>query len=362
MKKTLSMLGTVLILLLILDLGVTGLLHWARESGRLGSLVNYFEYGRSVPGKLEQWAANRSQPGNLYEAAWRSDILALSAKYATEQSAAADIVVRGYGMSFVNNILRKAQEIDPRLTLDLHSGPGAPPNFTYALFLDDAQYRQHGDVAVLGVLSSAVPAMAALSNRTWVFEQPAPFTYPVFDLAGDGLARAEPVVNSVHAELTIDAQPKLQAAWSQQLVEEDGFYTPLTFGAPWLDISPFARLVRRTLAINHIEQTKREILAGAYPYEEVLRRMIVGFSDTARADGQIPVVMLVQSRDPADADLLAIAKPVLERDNIPYLATAELFDPRDGSGFLNDGHYRPEVDRQFGRAFLQLLERLGVRE
>lgn len=57
--------------------------------------------------------------------------------------------------------------------------------------------RRKDDVAVLGILSSSVPALAALSNRTWMFEQPAPFTYPVFrpDAQG-GLKRIDPLVRS----------------------------------------------------------------------------------------------------------------------------------------------------------------------
>jgi hypothetical protein len=319
------------------------------------------QYGRSVPGKLAQWEADPDRRGNLYDVAWRSEAVSdSSAEFAKDQGVSGP-VVRSYGMSFVGNILTQAQAVEPNLVLDLHAGPGAPPNFTYALFLDDAQNRQPGDFAVFGILSSAIPALAALSNRTWVFEQPAPFTYPVFHPAGDGLRQIKPLINSATAERALRTQPDAKAAWARQLAEEDLFYFPITFSATWLDYSPFARLVRRSLAKGHIERTKAKILSGPYPYAEVLRRMIADFAQTARRDGQIPIIVLIQSRAGGDADVLEIAKPVLERDNIPYFATAEQFDPGDPSGFLGDGHYRPEIDRRFGEAFVDLIDTLKMR-
>ena len=360
MKKTLIMMGLTLVLLVLLDLAVAGGLGWAETHGKLSSLVRYFDYGRSVPGKLAQWEASPGRPGNLYDVAWRSKIVSDSGVSFAEAPVPEGPVVRSYGMSFVRNILHQAQEVDPELVVDMHDGPGAPPNFTYALFLDDAANRRPGDFAVLGILSSAIPALGALSNRTWVFEQPAPLTYPVFHPDGDGLRRVDPLIDSAAAQRALRNDPAAAAAWAQQLAQEDLFYAPVTFGAAWLDYSPFARLIRRALAKSHIARKKDEILSGAYPYSEVLRRMIAGFAQTARQEGQIPIVVLIQSRE--GEDVLEIAKPVLERDAIPYFATAEHFDPGDPSGFLGDGHYRPDIDRAFGAAFVDLIARLKVSE
>lgn len=360
MKKTFSMLFLTLLLLAFLDAGVAGVLGWADARGKLGSLVRYFEYGRSVPGKLAQWEAQPDVSRNLYDVAWRSELVSLSAAKLAKDHTTSGPVVRSYGMSFVNNILEHAQAVEPKLKVDSHAGPGAPPNYTYALFLDDAQNRRFGDFAVFGILSSAVPALAAMSNRTWMFEQPAPFTYPVFHPVGNNLRREEPLVNSPAVERALRTQPDAQAAWVRQLVEEDLFYSPITFGAPWFDHSPFARLVRRSLAKSHMARVETQIFSGSYPYAEVLRRMIANFAEIARSDGQIPIIMLIQSRERGDADVFAIAKPILERDNIPYLATAEHFDPQNSLGFLGDGHYRPEIDRRFGEAFVNLIESLKM--
>lgn len=361
MRKTLTVLSLTLVFLALMDIGVAQVLGWAERSGRLGSLVQYFEYGRSVPGKLAKWEKNPGTPGNLYDVAWRRGSIEASRAAFRAEPADTLPVIRSYGMSFVNNILRKAVEIEPDLIWDAHAGPGAPPNFTYSLFEQDRDNRRERDIVIFGILSSAVPAMAALSNRTWAFEQPAPFTYPIYWPEGDGLRRVEPLVSSAAEQRALSENPAAQTAWRAQLRQEDHFFALQTFGLPMLDASPFARLVRRALAISHIERTHADILQGGdYPYAEVLRRMISAFARQARTDGQTPVVMLIQSRDPRDPNLLAVTRPVLDEENIPYLATAEYFDPKDPSGFLRDGHYRPRVDRMFAERFIDLIHRTGL--
>src|SRR6056297_2601459 len=340
MKQQAKILALTLLMVIALDAAVAGVLAVAERQGRLGSLVQYFEYGRSVPGKIDRWRERPGIPGNLLEVAWRDDILATSREgFAAEQG---DPVVRSYGMSFVDQILQAAQEQEPGLTLDLHAGPSAPPNFTYALFQDDAANRRAGDLVVLGILSSSVSGMAALSNRTWVFEQPAPFTYPIYE----------------HEE-ALQSDPEAAAAWKRQLREDDRFYSPVTFAATWLDHSPFLRLVRRASAVDMLDGRSRAILAkpssGGFPYRETLRRMVTAFADRARADGQHPVVFLIQSRDPADPDLRVLLRDVLTTHDIPFLATADHYDIRNPVGFLDDGHYTDSVNLSFARQFNTLF-------
>lgn len=353
MKRTVSVFALIVLFVGLLDGVVAVTLNWAERTGRLGSLVQYFEYGRSVPGKLERWQEAPGTPGNLFDVAWRDEITAQSAAAFADEPGGP--VMRSYGMSFVNRILAQAVELNPDLVWDGHSGPGAPPNFTYAVFEDDRANRRAGDIAVLGILSSALPAMAALSNRTWAFEQPAPFTYPRYGLNGDGLSRTEPVVTSAAQQRGLSAQQA--RAWEAQLADHDAFYAWTTFGASWLDVSPFARLVRRTLAKSHVDGVKADVFSeAAYPTTEVLRRMVTGFAQTARTDNQRPIVMLIQSRDARDPDLLELLRPVLEADDIPYLATIEHANPRDPSAFLSDGHYTHAVDRRFAEAFLEVIQ------
>lgn len=358
MRKTLTIACLTVLALLALDGVVNATLAWADRTGRLGSLVYFFEYGRSVPGKLARWEDRPDMVGNLYDIGWRADTVAHSTTSFKKEPGDKGSVIRGYGMSFTLNIREQAIGLRPNLTWDSHAGPAGPPNFTYALFQDDRANRRAGDVALLGILSSVVPTMAAMSNQTRVFEQPAPLTYPIYRPDdGDGLIRIDPLVTSPRMHRALAWNPQAQAAWHNQLAREDAYYSPVTFGLTWLDASPFARLVRRALAQAHIADTTAHILKGTqYPYTTVLPRMIRDFAQSARADGQIPVILLVQTNKRFDPDVLAIAKPVLDAEQIPYLATAELFDPQDLSGFLGDGHYTPEVDRMFAKRLLEIID------
>jgi hypothetical protein len=357
MRQQLKIIFLTILALLAMD-AVVG----AAIEAKGGGLARYFDYGRSVPGKLDNWVTRSGVEGNLFDVAWREEMMAQSA----EEFAAEDPgqpVVRGYGMSFANQIIRAAQVLDPDLEVDLHAGPAASPNFTYAVFNEDRANRRPGDVAVLGVLSSSVAAMASMSNRTWNFEQPAPFTYPIYWPDADGLRAVEPLVNRAAAERAAMTDPALSAAWQAQMVKEDLFYSPYAFAAPWLDRSPFARQVRRALAVGDIRKRAAAILAkdGPYPYAEVLRRMIHDFVATARADGQTPVVFLIQGRYLGDPDLLAIAGPTLAALKAPYLATAELVDPQIPTNFELDGHYNAAANLIFAKAFADIMTKGDAR-
>ena len=354
MRPALSVLLATLAALVLLDLAVAAALATVAPAG----LVRFFDYGRSVPGKIAEWAADPKAPYNLYDVAWRDDLVARSAQgFAAEDPAVP--VVRGYGMSFSNRILTAARARRPGMALDLMAGPGASPNFAYALYLDDRANRRPGDIVVLGLLSYAVPGMAALSNRTWAFEQPAPCTYPIFrpDPAGPGLLRTEPLVRTLADERRTGTDPAFAAAWRAQLAREDAFYGPVAFAWPWLDRSPLIRLVRRSLAVRGIARRQAAFIADpddpALPYGETLRRMVAEFGRTARADGERPVVLLIEARG-GKPDLKALLAPTLVAGGIAYLATSDLQSPDDPQAFLPDGHYRPGIDDGFARALLAL--------
>ena len=362
MPKLLKTLLATLICLVLLDVAVAGLLtSLAGYGGPVAKLEGFFDYGRSVPGKLREWVVKPKLRGNLFDAGWRSDILrASAARFATEDPSTPEC--RAYSMSFVNHIMRAAHKLDPGLQLDLHAGPAAPPNFTYALFLDDRPNRRPGDIVVFGILSSSVPALAALSNRTWMFEQPAPFTYPIFLPASNGgLKRIEPLVETADDERAIlrDAASPEARAWQHQVQGSDLFYLPEGFALPGLDVSPFVRLVRRSLAVKAIAAETARVLAdaegGPLPYGVILRRMVRSFARIAREDSQTPVVVLVQTH--GGADLRTLLAETLKADHIPYLATADLQDPNDPGAYVPDGHYKPGLDTRFAAAFLKLIDK-----
>ena len=345
--------------LIALDASVAVVLMWSERTQRLGSLVTYFDYGRSVPGKIERWQNGAVTRGNLLEVAWLDREVSKSQVHFQSAPATQTPTVRTYGMSFVDNISQAAKDARPELVVDRHSGPGAPPNFTFAFFQKDKGNRKSGDVAVLGILSSSVHAMAALSNRSWAYEQPAPFTYPIFTPApnGQGLTSIDPVIATYADQLALPNDPRLAAAWYDQLAADDHHYSRATYGFVWLDHSPFLRLVRRSLAKSVLARSKADVLEnGTFPYGEVLHRMVRIFATEARAEGLHPIVILVQTRRPGDPDLAALLSPKLRAEGIPYLSTSEFADPKDPSLFRPDGHYTAKIDALFGAQLLRLID------
>lgn len=361
MKRHLAVPGMVLIFLFLIDLAMATLLGLARDHGTLPSLQRYFDYGLSVPAKLDRWIADPDLPENLFDVAWIPDTMARSEQlFATDDPAPG--ALRGYGMSFLAQMMQAAADQDPALRIDLHGGPAAPPNFAYALFLNDRPNRRAGDATVLAILSSSLPGMAALSNRSWAFEQPAPATYPVFWPDGRGGLRAvEPLVRSASQERNLRSDPAASLAWRNQLAQEDAFYSPITFGLPLMDRSPLLRLIRRSWAVQMIDDRKAAMVDGDrdYPLVDALRTMVSEFSRIAREDGQIPIVYLIQGRDGRDADLLQMLEPVLREQQIPYLATETLADPRDPLHYTADGHFTASTNQILAEAFRQLLSDAG---
>ena len=322
-------------------------------------LQAFFDHGRSVPGKIALWQAEPAgESGNLLGAAWLPPMMAQSRDHFLAGGEVGP-VIRSYGMSFSQELLDAARQADPLLVVDGHAGPAAPPNFVHAAFLDDRANRNPGDIVVIGLLSSSVPGMAAFSNRTWAFEQPAPFTYPVFRPDGPGgLVRTDPVLTDM-ADLD---DPASVAAFDAQLRAEDGMWTRAAFALPQLDASPLARLLRRAVAKSAL--AGREAAVARDPqarWAETLRLMLLDVARITREDGQLPVILLIQARGDTRFALRETLGPLLEAEGIGYLATETLAHPADGRGFLPDGHFTPEVNAALAQALLDLPELAGLR-
>lgn len=341
-----------ILLLAGIDVVVVGALFVADRQGKLTSLVRFFDYGRSVPGKHAVWMDTLGRADNPMEASWIDDVLAAEMTRPATSDDQPPLTIRSYGMSFSANIMRAALNMDQTLNWDMHVAPAASPNFTYYAAQKDRPNRDAGDVAVMTFLSSSVPGMASLSNRTWNPEQPMPFTYPIYRAEGGELLATPPIVNSLSDEMN----PAFRESWDRQLRSEDANYLRVSFALPILDASPFFRLARRAFSSRAETKAKQVMLSeGAFPIAETLQLMAVEFAQTAREDGQLPILFLIQGRNPQDVRLLDMLKPTLDAHSIPYMATVEHVDPSNPAHFRSDGHYAYVKDDIFAAAFLELI-------
>jgi len=352
MSKPLRTMALTLLALCVMDVTVALVLSTVAPS----SLRRYFDYGRSVPGKLAEWEAHPNAPYNLMAVAWPDVQLAQSAERATRRDVEADSApqVHSYGMSFTQRMIVALHKTHPDMPVQELNGPGIPPNFSYALFLDDRPNRRPGDVVLLGILSSSLRGMGSYSNRVWAFEQPAPLTYPVFRPDGNSLKRDDPAVRT----LADERDPAKHAAFMAQISRQDAMHRESAFAWPVLDHSPLMRLIRRSVALGDLRERTAELLrtpnGPLYAWGKALPMMVADFVRICREDGQVPVVMLIQSKNPADVDLQALLSPTLAASQVPTISSAELIDLHDPASFQDDGHYTPAMDARLAAHALQL--------
>src|SRR5271157_1223059 len=101
-----------------------------------GRLVVYFDYGRSIEGKIRRLVGPTDETsGPLANAGWiDGDDIAKQPDRASRSDA---MLVSVYGMSFSSQVGTTMAELDPRITPRLFGGPAAPPNHSYASYQRD---------------------------------------------------------------------------------------------------------------------------------------------------------------------------------------------------------------------------------
>ena len=96
-----------------------------------GKLAQYFDYGRSIAGKLARLVGStdaRSAP--IVVAGW----IDRECRHTPSPSPPGRIGVTVYGMSFTEHIANQLEQLDPTLAISTYGGPAAPANHSYACF------------------------------------------------------------------------------------------------------------------------------------------------------------------------------------------------------------------------------------
>lgn len=306
------------------------------------SLTQYFEYGRSVEGKLQRMVRPTDAESHpVVPAGWL-----VPGAPPRPPAPEGKLVVDVYGMSFALHIADALVELDPRFVVDPIGGPSAPPNFTYAAF-EKHLPQSRGDVLVWAILSSSVPYLETLTFQTAGFEQPFPYTYPRYDAVDGELTRVDPAITSLAQMRTALAGPVLWEGWVEQLSAHDPYYSPLTFNAGPLDALASVRLARRAYRRRHLTQQRARVhdrtgfRRDALP-AKVLPVLARTFARRARENDRVPVVLLVHDQG-FSTHLYELMGAMLEAESIPYFSTHERVSPDDALQFIADGHFQPKL-------------------
>lgn len=324
-----------------------------------GPLNSYFEYGRSVEGKLLRMLGPTDEASSpLAQAGWLDPELWKKLKAPVSRPPGKELLVAIYGMSFSNHVGTAMEAMDSRLAIRAIAGPAAPPNYSFAAYNLD-QGRHQADIVVLGLLASSVKAIRTLNGMTWQFEGPAPYTYPRYVLEDGKLKAIWPNSLSL-AQFRAAFQNKQQwDALLTQMREHDQFFNSFLFKHNWLDNSVIVRMIRRAWAQRHQMTISSQIYSPAGFNAEldipVLRAIVSDFAVTAKRDGKLPIVLVLNDRGYED-HLFQALKPTLESASIPYVSTHNIAPASDVRNFVPDGHFTESANQLIAKAMLKLID------
>lgn len=348
----------IIICLLVIDFAVNFLFPYPSDP-RITSpsqINRYFNYGRSIEGKLSQMLGTTDESSSaIAQAGWLDPELWKKLNLPTHP-ANSGVLVAVYGMSFSNHVADAMKEIDPKITLRMIAAPAAPANYAFAAYNKD-RGRHNADVVMLGVLASSVKGLRAMNGMTWQFEGPAPYTYPKYFLEDGKLKQISPTITSL-AELRAAFKNKQQwDAYTTQLRHNDEFFTEFLFSG-FGDNSAIVRLIRRAWAQRHQKAVEDQIhsVNGFDTSVDipVLAAIVTEFAASAKLDGKMPIVLLFNDRGYSD-DLFRALEPTLTSASIPYVSTHNIAPASNLSNFIADGHFVLSANKEIAKAALKLV-------
>jgi hypothetical protein len=323
-----------------------------------GALNLYFDYGRSLEGKvIRQVGPTNDTSAPIARAGWLDNHLGDGEP--TQPKPGSDLLIAVYGMSFSNDVGHTLTQLDPRITLRSIAGPAAPPNHSFAAYQLD-HHKHQAKVVVLGILASSVKGLGAMSGMTWGAEVPAPFTFPQYSIENGKLNAVEPTIRSLDQLRAATHNPQEWNQFVNQLQQQDEFFDAFSFNQNWLDASAIARMIRRSWTQTHKTQITSQIhdRHGFNPNWEqipVLKLMVTSFAETARQDGALPIVLLINDQGYED-HLYQLLHQTLDSNAIAYISTHTTAPATDKTNFLADGHFTDQANKRIAQ---QLLDQIN---
>jgi hypothetical protein len=346
--------------LAILDVAVQRAFPMPADANRLpGKLAQYFDYGRSIQGKLARLVGPtdaRSAP--IVVSGW----IDRECRHVPAPVLPGRIGVTVYGMSFSEHIARQLEQLDPTLAISNYGGPAAPANHSYACFQSvNATGSDPNRIQIIGVLASSVARLLTLGGLTTSFEAPEPFTYPRYRLMAGRLVAEQPLVRSSQ-DLR---EPVTMAAYRTQLAADDAFFDPWQMSQSWADHSVVLCMLRRGYAQAELALRTRRLVNNGKDFVDspdvgpTLSAILLQFASTARAQGKLPIVILFQDRGTGTDSLYRLVGPALEEGGVPFVSSHGIAPVNDPRNFIPDGHVTPAVDRLIAQQTLEAIRRYG---
>jgi len=319
----------------------------------------YFEYGRSVEGKLDKMtglASVQSRPILGYGWLQKKSYESLPDRANQNQT-----LVAVYGMSHTKLLGEAVAHIDSRYVIRNITAPGAPAGWSYAAYEEDKK-RHEAKVVILGIMTDSIAYLSATSGATSYFDMSHPYTFPKYYVEKGQLKQMYPPYFTEEGFREYFHDKRKWAGYTDWLEKNDKFYNAFLFKRSVSDASSFFRVLRRAYA----QRIKEKLISHVYTKdgfnlnsEEIaaLHKIVEEFAQSARAQGRIPIVYIVNNEGRGD-HLYKAVKPVLDAGNIPSLSTHIICPPDDPRVYLGtNSHFTPAKDLELGREIIKIIEK-----
>ena len=356
--RHLAVLFWALVSLAVLDIAVGAMARMPVDPRvQPSSLQRYFDYGRSIEGKLRAMVKPEDErSGPIVVAGWID-----SSCRRTVPKVAGTLGISIFGNSFSGQLSDSLRKLDPNVSLEEYLGPGAPPSHSYSCFVKESSFGgDRHDIQIIGVTASSLPRMEQIWGVTTSFEYPQPFTFPRYRLGPDGsLVAHEPSVRSPDDLRRILSDQARWDDWLTELKANDYFYVHALTAEDPADRSLIGRMVRRGFG-QYVDRNRMAKLRGqdgkfvAPDIVNVLPKLIDNFAQLARQSGKRPIVVLFEEYG-YDGVLMPLLVPTLAHDRIEYVYSGDIVPGNDLRSYASDGHFSPESNARIATAVLKLI-------
>ncbi len=322
------------------------------------ALQRYFNYGRSIEGKLRALIKpDDERSGPIVVAGWID-----SDCRRTVPNVKGKLGISIFGNSFSGQLSDSLRKLDPAVDVEEYLGPGAPVNHSYACFVSENTFGDdRHDIQIIGVTASTLPRMETIWGVTTSFEYLQPFTFPRYRLGPAGnLIAHEPSVRSPDDLRRILSDRAKWDDWLAELKANDYFYVHALTAEDPADRSVIARMIRRGFGqyVSRRRAAKLQRNDGKFDAPDivnVLPKLIGSFAKLARESGKRPIVVLFEEYGYGGV-LMPLLRATLAHDRIEYVYSGNIVPANNLRNYAPDGHFSPESNAKIATALLKLID------
>jgi len=351
--------------MVIIDIFINIVFHYPTDPNNTSpsALQLFFEYGRSVEGKLSRMTGLTDEDSaSIIKSGW---ILKETEEIEKEKTSLPDKpIVTIYGMSHAVLLGKDMAKLAPDLQIRIKGAAGAVPSWSYAAYLYDKKII-HSDVVILGIMTRGVSLICTTSGATNHFDTVAPYTYPRFYLSNGRLEYIMPPFISLSEYREFFFDKNKWESYKKWLRKHDKYYDSLLFTKSMIDHSSLFRMIRRAYAYYSYRKKEKEVYDDIKGFnknsEEVilLQKIIKEFAKQARQDNSIPIIYIVNNVFMGDR-LFELIEPVLKEENILFLSSHKIIPPNDPSYYDSSSHFIEKKNIELAQEMINLIKQTRV--